>query len=172
MTHYEVLGVRPDATEQEIRRAYRRLALLHHPDKQAAAGAAEAEQARLRMQSVNAAWAVLRDPARRRAYDAGLRAETGPAPPPRAPRPPDEADDVHPWWLEDEEPSSARPRAADLAVFAPVAAVVAAALAFVFGVLTESTGLMGVAFVLVPVAGFGFVAAPLLVMRSRARSRG
>lgn len=32
-THYETLGVRPDATAKEIRSAYRKIALAHHPDR-------------------------------------------------------------------------------------------------------------------------------------------
>ena len=34
-SHYEVLGVSPDAPSDEVRRAYRRLALVLHPDKRA-----------------------------------------------------------------------------------------------------------------------------------------
>ena len=44
--HYEVLGLKPDATvtETEIRRAYKKLSLRHHPDKNPAECSAEAER--------------------------------------------------------------------------------------------------------------------------------
>lgn len=60
MGHYDVLGVRPDATPAEVRRAYLDRAREHHPD---AGGRPEA------MTAVNEAWAVLSDPVRRRRYD-------------------------------------------------------------------------------------------------------
>lgn len=65
MTHYERLGITPDATAQEIRDAYRRAARRHHPD---AAGDRSAQE----MAAINDAWSVLRDPDRRRAYDLSL----------------------------------------------------------------------------------------------------
>ncbi len=63
-THYQRLGVAPDASEAEIRDAYRRLARRAHPD---APGGSAREMAML-----NEAWRVLRDPERRRAYDREL----------------------------------------------------------------------------------------------------
>jgi hypothetical protein len=60
------LGVRPDASEEEIHAAYRRLARRHHPD--AAGGRASPDMA-----AINEAWRALSDPARRVAYDATLR---------------------------------------------------------------------------------------------------
>ena len=59
--HYEVLALGPLATAAEVRRAYRRLALLHHPDH---GGDLQT------MQAVNAAWGMLGDAGRRAAYDA------------------------------------------------------------------------------------------------------
>ncbi|HEY8523876.1 MAG TPA: J domain-containing protein [Acidimicrobiales bacterium] len=62
-THYEVLGVPPSATPEQVRAAYRAKARDHHPD---AGGDPD------RMRAINAAWRVLGDPARRAAYDRAL----------------------------------------------------------------------------------------------------
>lgn len=67
MGHYELLGVRPDATSDEIRAAYRRAARRHHPDATGGDDRAMAE--------VNEAWHTLGDPRRRLDYDRELRAE-------------------------------------------------------------------------------------------------
>lgn len=62
--HYAVLGLTRDATQDEIKRAYRRLALECHPDR--FPDDADAED---RFRKVSAAYAVLGDPEQRRAYD-------------------------------------------------------------------------------------------------------
>jgi molecular chaperone DnaJ len=68
-THYETLGVARTASPAEIRDAYRRLARRHHPDS--AAGRDPGA-----MTAINEAYRVLGDPARRAAYDAGMRGTT------------------------------------------------------------------------------------------------
>lgn len=68
VSHYEVLGVSPSASSEQVRAAYRAAARDHHPD-------AGGEQSR--MQAVNAAWQVLGDPIRRAAYDRALSRSTG-----------------------------------------------------------------------------------------------
>ncbi|NWY24014.1 DJC21 protein, partial [Pheucticus melanocephalus] len=63
--HYEVLGVRRDAAEEELKRAYRRLALRWHPDKNLENAEEAAEQFKL----IQAAYDVLSDPQERAWYD-------------------------------------------------------------------------------------------------------
>lgn len=70
--YYRVLQVRRDAEPEVIERAYRALSLKYHPDT---AGAGRRDAATREMQLLNEAYATLRDPARRRRYDAGLPPE-------------------------------------------------------------------------------------------------
>nr|XP_056704473.1 dnaJ homolog subfamily C member 21 [Euleptes europaea] len=63
--HYEVLGVKRDAAEEELKRAYRRLALRWHPDKNLEKAEEAAEQFKL----IQAAYDVLSDPQERAWYD-------------------------------------------------------------------------------------------------------
>jgi curved DNA-binding protein CbpA len=91
MDPYKVLQVDPEAEDEVIQAAYRRLAQKYHPDVAGPDGSA-------RMASINAAWELLRDPASRASVDRerriarhaeeGARAHaSGPAPAPVRPTP-------------------------------------------------------------------------------------
>ncbi len=73
-SHYETLGVPPDADVATLRRAYHDLARRLHPDRVLDADAEARASTAERMRAINEAWRVLGDPTRRRAYDLTLRA--------------------------------------------------------------------------------------------------
>jgi molecular chaperone DnaJ len=60
---YDLLGVPRDASEAEIKKAYRRLAMEYHPDRN------PAPEAEARFKEITEAYEVLRDPQKRAAYD-------------------------------------------------------------------------------------------------------
>lgn len=66
---YALFEASPDATAEELRKAYRKAALRWHPDKQADSDAAQRAAAENRWEQVAAAWAVLSDEDLRAAYD-------------------------------------------------------------------------------------------------------
>ena len=71
-TPYQILGVKPAATADEIRQAYRKLAKQLHPDLNPGKPEAEA-----RFKAVSAAYDLLSDPEKRGRYDRGEIDETG-----------------------------------------------------------------------------------------------
>ena len=61
---YDLLGMPANSTQESLQRAYRRLAMLHHPDRQSGDPSL--------MGQINEAWFVLSDPTRRSQYDQTL----------------------------------------------------------------------------------------------------
>src|ERR1700736_2054104 len=78
-TPYEVLGVKPDASADDIRKAYRKLAKQFHPDLNPGKPEAEA-----RFKAVSAAYDLVSDPDKRARYDRGEIDESGAERPPRS----------------------------------------------------------------------------------------
>ena len=68
-SHYATLRLDRDASQETVRRAYRRQAQVHHPDRQPGDAAAAD-----RMAQINEAYAVLSHPGRRASYDMWLDA--------------------------------------------------------------------------------------------------
>ena len=68
LDYYAVLDVDPDATADQLRVAFRRAVLQHHPDRSGAPAALATRRTSL----LNRAWSELRDPARRQRYDGAL----------------------------------------------------------------------------------------------------
>ncbi|MDE1851423.1 MAG: DnaJ domain-containing protein [Candidatus Micrarchaeota archaeon] len=64
MDYYNILGLSKSATQEQIREAYRKLVLKHHPDIN------KDPKAEAKMREINEAYAVLSDPEKRKEYDA------------------------------------------------------------------------------------------------------
>ena len=71
-THYEVLEVPQDASLQDIKKAYRRLAVQHHPDR----NPGNEEEATIKFREVSEAYEILSDEKSRREYDQFLKGES------------------------------------------------------------------------------------------------
>jgi DnaJ family protein C protein 9 len=67
---YTTLQLDRSASSADIRKAYRRLALLHHPDKHSSKSQSEKDEAARLFQRIGFAYAILSDDAKRKTYDA------------------------------------------------------------------------------------------------------
>jgi curved DNA-binding protein len=78
--YYAILGVKKDASQDEIQKAYRKLARKHHPDVN------KAPEAEVKFKEIGEAYEVLKDPEKRQKYDqygsAWKKAQQTGAPPP------------------------------------------------------------------------------------------
>jgi DnaJ-class molecular chaperone len=67
--YYDILGVKPNASESDITKAYRKLAKVHHPDKSSHKPEHEKKKAEEAFKELSEAYAVLSDPQKRQEYD-------------------------------------------------------------------------------------------------------
>lgn len=169
-SHYDLLGVSPYATQDEIRRAYHRMARRHHPDANPDGVPGDR---RTTMAEINAAWEILGNPEKRRAYDRTI----GTTPQPSAgPAPDFDVDDDGGYedlrHLYDDLVVPRRARPSDMFIMIPVLLAVAAVALFAFSMMSESEGMRTASLFMAPVTAASFVAAPLVTMlRARGRDR-
>lgn len=64
LDYYRVLGVSREASDEDIKKAYRKLVFQHHPDRNP-----NSTQAEEKIREINSAYEVIGDPDRRRTYD-------------------------------------------------------------------------------------------------------
>lgn len=171
MTLYDVLGVEPDATADELRRAYRQLVRTYHPDRHVTETAEVQKWAEERLREVTSAWSELGDPHRRRLYDISLsraNARSRAAQPERAWQPYDDGEDVIDERLDDSHRPP--PRGGKLLVMAPPVALGSGLLLFVLGIVLTSRPMVaiGAIGVLLGIALFA-LASLTVVMESRHR---
>uniref|UniRef100_A0A8C7Y9Q7 DnaJ homolog subfamily C member 7 n=1 Tax=Oryzias sinensis TaxID=183150 RepID=A0A8C7Y9Q7_9TELE len=69
--YYKVLGVGKNATEDEIKKAYRKRALMHHPDRHSSATAEVQKEEEKKFKEVGEAFTILSDPKKKMRYDSG-----------------------------------------------------------------------------------------------------
>merc|ERR1712240_270422 len=75
--YYKILSVDKTANEEEIKKAYRKRAMIHHPDRHSGATEAEKKDHEHKFKEVGEAYAILSDEKKRRMYDSGQDIEDG-----------------------------------------------------------------------------------------------
>ncbi|XP_017855097.1 dnaJ homolog subfamily C member 7 isoform X2 [Drosophila busckii] len=69
--YYKILGIARNASEDEIKKAYRKKALVHHPDRHANSSAEERKDEELKFKEIGEAYAILSDTRKKQRYDSG-----------------------------------------------------------------------------------------------------
>ena len=176
--HYEVLGVTPDASMSDIKKAYLAAARDAHPDvnNQSERSRREAEE---RMRQINAAWAVLGDVDERSYYDRQrLKAQRPPTQTARfqatatgeqAFRPFDDSDDDEPFDERDDRPIT-ESRLPVWVTMTPPALVVGGLLSLLFGAFVGILPLVTLGLVSMVVGGVTFMAVPIIAVGMAARA--
>merc|ERR1712048_240192 len=75
--YYKILGVEKTANDDEIKKAYRKRAMVHHPDRHSSASDDEKKDHETKFKEVGEAYAILSDEKKRRMYDSGQDLEDG-----------------------------------------------------------------------------------------------
>lgn len=164
MDHYAALEADPTESETALRRRYLALARRYHPDQLVAASDDVLEEAEERMRSVNEAWAVLGDQARRLRYDQTLFESNIEA----AKEDWKPFDDSYvPEYEEPVVPGRARPPKW-MTVAPPLLVLTGFVVAGVGGILGPGVLVLGLAMIVL--GAISFVLAPVAVMVMSARS--
>lgn len=69
--YYKILGVEKGASEDDIKKAYRKRALVHHPDRHASASDQEKKEQEKKFKELGEAYGILSDPKKKARYDNG-----------------------------------------------------------------------------------------------------
>jgi curved DNA-binding protein CbpA len=171
---YERLGVSSSASAEQIRRAYLQLARIHHPDFHTDAVARQANERE--MQAINAAWAVLGDPERRRAHDEMMRLTSANSGSVDAPTPGrydfvsyDDGDDEIDFRLIDDVGVEGTHVERSLQM-APILCLLGGIIGVVLGIIVNLPFLIAVGIVGLVLAALGFLAAPFVALSRSLRA--